>query len=91
MITRNMCTIDATGKYELAVELVQMLDELLRRGYHLRDCFGRVLTELDQVVLAILENRWPAEGVTNNENNDANNGSKREFNRTETRPVPEPA
>jgi hypothetical protein len=56
------------GKFEAALQLVRVLDFRLSRGEHLRDTAGRALVTLDQVVLAILENRWPGEGVTTNGN-----------------------
>jgi hypothetical protein len=51
-----------TGKFEAALHLVRVLDFRLSRGEHLRDTAGRALVTLDQVVLAILENRWPGKG-----------------------------
>lgn len=43
--------------YLLALDLVNQIGDALDRGYHYRDIGGRCLCELDQVVIAILENR----------------------------------
>lgn len=47
--------------YWAAWALLTTLDQKLTSGQHLRTADGQVITTLDQLVNAILENRWPAE------------------------------
>ena len=46
--------------YDLAVQFVVWVDAQLQKGtYHFRDRDGRLLTTLDQVIKAVLAERWP--------------------------------
>ncbi len=44
-------------RYQLALRLVQQLDDCLSQGYHYRTTTGRLITTLDQTVLAIEQNQ----------------------------------
>ena len=50
-----------SSAYEAALVLVERIETQLAAGCHYRDTNGQALTTLDEVVLAIIEERWPVD------------------------------